>query len=76
MSTGEIKTDYLKKPYTICVTTYQMVTLLLFNTKEQYSFSSLLQSTQLAEQELLSTLQSLVDCKMLLLENEVRDMAI
>ena len=70
MSTGEIKTSYLKKPYTICVTTYQMVTLLSFNAKEQNSFSSLLQSTQLAEQELLSTLQSLVDCKILLLEQE------
>ena len=70
MSTGEIKTSYLKKPYTVCVTTYQMVTLLSFNTKDQYSFSSLLQSTQLAEQELVSTLQSLVDCKILLLEQE------
>ena len=68
MSTGEIKTSYLKKPYTVCVTTYQMVSLLSFNTKDEHSFSSLLQSTQLAEQELVSTLQSLVDCKILLLE--------
>ena len=70
MSTGEIKTDYLKKPYTVCVTTHQMVTLLSFNSQDQHSFSSLHQSTQLAEQELISTLQSLVDCKMLILEQE------
>ena len=70
MSMGEVKTGYLKKPYTVCVTTFQMIILLSFNSTEEMSFSSLLQCTQLGEQELVSTLQSLVDCKLLLLEQE------
>ena len=74
MSSGEIKTGYLKKPYTVCVTTYQMVALLAFNLKERYSFVSLLQNSQLSEVDLMNTLQSLIDCKILLLEQgtEVR----
>lgn len=69
MSIGDLRLTYLKRPYTVSVTTYQIAILLAFNTKEQHSYSSLQHHTGLDHQELTITLQSLIDSKLLLLEN-------
>ena len=70
---GEMKMSYLKKPYTVCVTTYQMAVLLAFNTLDLHTYSSLQQFSQLRHAELMVTLQSLVECKLLALcAGEVR----
>jgi cullin 2 len=58
--------EYLKKPYTVCVSTYQMAVLLAFNKTDSHSIASLLQDTQLSHHELTTTIQSLLDCKILL----------
>ena len=65
--------SYLKKPYTVCVTTYQMAVLLAFNTSDLHTYTSLQQFSQLRHAELMVTLQSLVECKLLALcAGEVR----
>ena len=70
---GEMKMSYLKRPYTVCVTTYQMAMLLAFNQSDLHTYSSLQQHTQLGHSELMATLQSLVECKLLALcAGEVR----
>ena len=121
--------SYLRRPYTVCVTTFQMAVLLAFNSSDLHTYrwvavtcssitvyiqiplplsplspsspslplpppspslsllpsslplslppplpplslssSSLLHYTQLGDQELCATLQSLIDCKLLLLD--------
>lgn len=56
---------YLKKMYTVCVSTYQMAVLLAYNQELQHSMASLAQFTRLPENELTSTVQTLVDSKLL-----------
>lgn len=65
LSTGEIKVSHLKRPYIITVTTFQMSVMLLFNDKESLSFSDIQEQTQLVEKELVRTLQSLVDVRLI-----------
>ena len=61
---------YLKRPYTVCVTTYQMSVLLAFNQSSLHTYTSLQQYTQLEVNELTLTVQSLVDCKLLVADPE------
>ncbi|XP_062517542.1 cullin-2-like [Corticium candelabrum] len=61
---GELRLNYLKKPYTVTVTSYQMGVLLMFNHIESCSFSEMSAHTQLSEKEMKRTLQSLVDVKL------------
>lgn len=69
LSNGEIKLTYLKKPYIITCTTYQMAILLLFNENEKMSYHDISVQCQLDDKELRRTLQSVVDVKLLLKEN-------
>ncbi|XP_057293948.1 cullin-2-like [Hydractinia symbiolongicarpus] len=71
LSTAEIKLTYLKKPYIVTCTTYQMVVLLLFNENCKLSYNDMSNQCQLEEKELRRTLQSVVDVK--LLQNETPD---
>ena len=57
---------YLKKAYTVCVSTYQMAVLLAYNEADSHSTASLAHATQLPSHELTSTIQSLLDSKILL----------
>lgn len=70
LSTGEVKVSYLKRPYFITVTTYQMAVILLFNEKISLHFSEILEQTQLVEKELVRTLQSLADVRLILLSED------
>lgn len=65
LSTGEVKVSYLKRPYIITVTTFQMAVMLLFNDKTSLPFSDIQDQTQLVEKELIRTLQSLVDVRII-----------
>lgn len=62
---GEVKMNYLSKPYVAVVTTYQMAVLLAFNNSETVSYKELQDSTQMNEKELQKTIKSLLDVKMI-----------
>ncbi|XP_032821523.1 cullin-2 [Petromyzon marinus] len=64
LCTGEMKMNYLPKPYVATVTTYQMGVLLAFNGAEQVTYRELEYSTQLNERELVKTIRSLIDVKL------------
>ncbi|XP_078393714.1 cullin-2 isoform X2 [Cetorhinus maximus] len=65
LCTGEVKMNYLSKPYVAMVTTYQMAVLLAFNNSEIVTYKELQDSTQMNEKELTKTIKSLLDVKMI-----------
>uniref|UniRef100_A0A665VEY2 Cullin family profile domain-containing protein n=1 Tax=Echeneis naucrates TaxID=173247 RepID=A0A665VEY2_ECHNA len=65
LCTGEVKMNYLSKPYVAMVTTYQMAVLLAFNNSQMVSYKELQDGTQMNEKELQKTIKSLLDVKML-----------
>ncbi|XP_063778198.1 cullin-2 isoform X3 [Pseudophryne corroboree] len=65
LCTGEVKMNYLSKPYVAMVTTYQMAVLLAFNNSESVTYKELQDSTQMNEKELTKTIKSLLDVKMI-----------
>ncbi|XP_028933467.1 cullin-2 isoform X3 [Ornithorhynchus anatinus] len=73
LCTGEVKMNYLCKPYVAMVTTYQMAVLLAFNNSETISYKELQDSTQMNEKELTKTIKSLLDVKMINHDSEKED---
>uniref|UniRef100_A0A9L0TEB6 Cullin-2 n=2 Tax=Equus TaxID=9789 RepID=A0A9L0TEB6_HORSE len=73
LCTGEVKMNYLGKPYVAMVTTYQMAVLLAFNNSETVSYKELQDSTQMNEKELTKTIKSLLDVKMINHDSEKED---
>uniref|UniRef100_A0A2K6UAL4 Cullin 2 n=1 Tax=Saimiri boliviensis boliviensis TaxID=39432 RepID=A0A2K6UAL4_SAIBB len=73
LCTGEVKMNYLGKPYVAMVTTYQMAVLLAFNNSEMVSYKELQDSTQMNEKELTKTIKSLLDVKMINHDSEKED---
>ncbi|XP_050008658.1 cullin-2 [Alexandromys fortis] len=73
LCTGEVKMNYLGKPYVAMVTTYQMAVLLAFNNSETVSYKELQDSTQMNEKELTKTIKSLLDVKMINYDSEKED---
>uniref|UniRef100_A0A3Q2PVJ3 Cullin 2 n=1 Tax=Fundulus heteroclitus TaxID=8078 RepID=A0A3Q2PVJ3_FUNHE len=65
LCTGEVKMNYLSKPYVAMVTTYQMAVLLAFNNSQTVTYKELQDGTQMNEKELQKTIKSLMDVKML-----------
>eukprot|EP00064_Thunnus_orientalis_P003340 superscaffoldBa00000269_g3349 len=65
LCTGEVKMNYLSKPYVAMVTTYQMAVLLAFNNSQTVTCKELQDGTQMNEKELQKTIKSLLDVKML-----------
>ncbi|XP_061522702.1 cullin-2 isoform X2 [Phycodurus eques] len=65
LCTGEVKMNYLSKPYVAMVTTYQMAVLLAFNNSQTVTYKELQDGTQMNEKELQKTIKSLLDVKML-----------
>ncbi|XP_041478352.1 cullin-2-like [Lytechinus variegatus] len=63
LCTGELKLNYLKKPYIVTTTTFQMAVLLMFNNQDTVQYSELINSTLINEKELVKTVQSLIDTK-------------
>ena len=58
--------SYLKRVYTVSVSTYQMAVLLAYNQADTLPLSALSQHTQLPVDELTNTLHSLTDSKLLI----------
>ncbi|XP_063159508.1 cullin-2 isoform X3 [Candoia aspera] len=73
LCTGEVKMNYLCKPYVAVVTTYQMAVLLAFNNSEIVSYKELQDSTQMNEKELTKTIKSLLDVKMINHDSDKED---
>ncbi|XP_030846066.1 cullin-2 [Strongylocentrotus purpuratus] len=63
LCTGELKLNYLKKPYIVTTTTFQMAVLLMFNNQDTVQYSELINSSLINEKELSKTVQSLIDTK-------------
>ncbi|KAM9648737.1 cullin-2 isoform X1 [Harpia harpyja] len=74
LCTGEVKMNYLCKPYVAMVTTYQMAVLLAFNNSETVSYKELQDSTQMNEKELTKTIKSLLDVKMINHDSDKEDL--
>ena len=62
---GELKFNYLKRPYIVNVGSYLMGVLLSFNSSPAQGFQDLVSSTGLPEKELLRQLASLCETKIL-----------
>uniref|UniRef100_A0A672IYC9 Cullin family profile domain-containing protein n=1 Tax=Salarias fasciatus TaxID=181472 RepID=A0A672IYC9_SALFA len=73
LCTGEVKMNYLSKPYVAMVTTYQMAVLLAFNNSQTVTYKELQDGTQMNEKELQKTIKSLLDVKMLNHDSEKED---
>ena len=65
---GELKFNYLKRPYIVNMGSYLMGVLLSFNSNPDQAFADLASSTGLPEKELLRLLTSLCETKILLAE--------
>ncbi|KAJ0022736.1 hypothetical protein NQD34_014870 [Periophthalmus magnuspinnatus] len=73
LCTGEVKMNYLSKPYVAMVTTYQMAVLLAFNNSLMVTYKELQDGTQMNEKELQKTIKSLLDVKMINHDSEKED---
>uniref|UniRef100_A0A8C5FHR3 Cullin 2 n=2 Tax=Gadus morhua TaxID=8049 RepID=A0A8C5FHR3_GADMO len=73
LCTGEVKMNYLSKPYVAMVTTYQMAVLLAFNSSLTVGYKELQDGTKMNEKELQKTIKSLLDVKMLTHDSEKED---
>lgn len=62
---GELKFNYLKKPYLVTVQTYQMALLLLFEHCNSIQCREAAASLRLSHDQLVKHATSLVDCKVL-----------
>ena len=62
---GELKFNYLKRPYIVNVASYLMGVLLSFNSSPTQGFQDLVSSTGLPEKELQRQLASLCETKIL-----------
>lgn len=69
LSPAELKFCYLKKPYFVTMSTYQMAILLLFQTADTQSYGEVQESTKLNDEQLVKQVQSLVESKLLLTDN-------
>lgn len=70
LSQGELKFNYLKKPYLVTVQTYQMALLLLFEHCDTIPCKEAAASLRLSHDQLVKHAASLVDCKILNKSND------
>lgn len=67
---GELKFNYLKKPYIVNMASYLMGALLCFNTGPIQHFSEISTATGLPEKELLRHLTALIEAKIITVQGE------
>jgi len=70
MSTVEIQLSYLQKNYFVTMNTQQMAILLLFQFSDGQGFEEILNATKLSEDQLTKYLNTFVNSKILLSEND------
>jgi cullin 2 len=61
--------NYLKKPYSVTMGTFQMSILLGFNNSTTLGIKELQEFSQLPEKELIKQVQSLVESKIVILQD-------
>lgn len=71
--TGELKLNYLKRPYIVNMAGFLMGILLSFNTAPKQTYSGIASSTGLPEKDLTRHLTSLCETKLLQTEGEVTE---
>jgi len=59
MGTADVRANGFLKKYELNVSTYQMLILILFNTKEEYTYSDILNTTKIAPAEVKKNLLAL-----------------
>ena len=62
---ADIRFNYLKRPYSVTMGTFQMAVLLSFNKGLSLTIKELHETTQLPEKELIKQVQSLIEAKIL-----------
>lgn len=67
---GELKLNYLKRPYLVTVQTYQMALLLLFEHCDSMPCKEAAVSLRLSQEQLEKHAVSLIDCKLLKKSND------
>ena len=65
LSQGELKLNYLKKPYIITMQTFQMAMLLMFENTDSLTCRELMEATKLNAEHFQKYIQSLIECKLL-----------
>ena len=65
MSQGELKLNYLRKPYIITMQTFQMALLLMFEKANSMTCRELMDATKLNPDHFQKYIQSLVESKLL-----------
>ena len=68
---ADIKLNYLKKHYSVTMGTFQMSVLLGFNNSTTLSIKELQETTQLPEKELIRQVQSLLESKLLMVQDKL-----
>ncbi|KFM57787.1 Cullin-2, partial [Stegodyphus mimosarum] len=63
---AELKLCYLKRPYIVTMSTYQMAILLLYETSDVLSYSDIQENTKLNDDQLGKQILSLIESKLLL----------
>lgn len=65
---ADIRFNYLKKPYSVTMGTFQMAILLGFNQATTLTIRELQEFSQLPEKELVKQVQSLLEAKLLIVK--------
>nr|CAG4646060.1 EOG090X01NX [Macrothrix elegans] len=69
LSQGELKLNYLKKPYIITMQTFQMAMLLMFENVNSITCKELMEATKLNSDHFQKYVQSLVESKLLIVSS-------
>lgn len=69
LSQGELKLNYLKKPYIITMQTFQMAILLMFEKSDSLTCRELMEATKLNAEHFQKYVQSLIESKLLITAN-------
>ncbi|VVC31679.1 Cullin, N-terminal,Cullin, conserved site,Cullin repeat-like-containing domain,Cullin homology,Cullin [Cinara cedri] len=67
---GELKLNYLSKPYLVTMQTFQMAIMLLFENRDVYKCTELSELLQLSSDHFQKHFNSLLECKLILMEDD------
>lgn len=73
---GELKLNYLSKVYLITMQTFQMAIMLNYEDHDSLKNSEVQELLQLSNDQFQKHINSLIECKLLLLDGDVRNVFI